>query len=139
MRGERIRQQFAALHPLPDILQPGLQVRVLLPLDQQIERIQNGQPRLDQGQKLLVEDHKLALPDLPSAELQLASGKQSPGLYPIDQVTLLHKALANLGFRVTMLHLLRQMAAIISDFYQKLGHVLVVLPLSPPKSSIQKH
>ena len=63
------------------------------------------------------------------AELNLAPGKQAPRLYPIDQVTLLHKALADLGFRVTMLHLLRQMAAIVSDFYQKLGHVLVVLPL----------
>jgi hypothetical protein len=38
-----------------------------------------------------------------------------------------------------MLDLLRQMAAIVSDFYQKLGHVLVVLLLFPPKSSIQQH
>ena len=82
---------------------------------------------------------KLALLDLPSAELQLAAGKQAPRLYPIDQVTLLHEALADLGLRVTMLHLLRQVAAIVSDFYQKLGHVLVVLPLMPLKSSIQQH
>ena len=52
---------------------------------------------------------------------------------------MLHEALAHLGLRVTMLHLLRQVPAIIRDFYQKLGHVLVVLPLSPPKSSIQSH
>ena len=72
-------------------------------------------------------------------ELQLAAGKKSSGLYPINQVTLLYEALANLGFRVTMLHLLGHVAAIVSDFYQKLGHVLrCSVPLSPPKSSIRK-
>ena len=69
-------------------------------------------------------------------------------LYPVDQVTLLHKALANLGFRVTMLHLLGQAPAIVRDLYQKLGHVLIRNPASashgsgypsPPKSSIQKY
>ena len=37
-----------------------------------------------------------------------------------------------------MLHLLRQVPAIVRDFYQKLGHALVWLPLFPPKSSIRK-
>ncbi len=37
-----------------------------------------------------------------------------------------------------MLHLLRQVPAIVRDFYQKLGHVLVLLPLTPPKSSIRR-
>ena len=131
LRRKGVGQQLAALHPVPHILQPGLQVRVLLPLDQQIQRTQDGQARLDQGQELLVEDHELALPDLPPAELQLSPGKQAPRLYPIDQVTLLHEALADLGFRVTMLHLLRQVAAIIRDFYQKLGHVLVCVTSLP--------
>ena len=128
LRGKGVGKQFAALHSFANILQQGLHVRVLLPLDQQIQRVQNRQSGLDQGQELLVEDHELALLDLPSPELKLAAGKQASGFYPIDQVTLLHKALANLGFRVTMFHLLRQMATIVRDFNQKLGHTQLRYP-----------
>ena len=118
--------------------QQRLQVRVLLPLDQQVERVQDGQSSLDQGQELLVENHKLALPDLAPANLQLAAGEQSPRLHPVDQVTLLHEALAHLGFGVTMFHLLRQVPAVIRDLHQKLRHALVLLPLCPLKSSIRR-
>ena len=44
-----------------------LQVRVLLPLDQQIERVQDRQAGFDQGQELLIENQKLTLLDLAPA------------------------------------------------------------------------
>jgi len=45
MRRESIGKQFAAFHSLPDILQNLPQVAILLPLDQQFQRVQNWQAR----------------------------------------------------------------------------------------------
>jgi len=37
----------------------------------------------------------------------------------------LYEAITNFGFGVAMLDLLGHVAAVVSDFYQKLGHVLI--------------
>jgi len=46
---------FSAFHSLPHVLQNLLQVAIPLPFDQQIQRVENRQPSLDQREKLLVE------------------------------------------------------------------------------------
>ena len=70
LRRERIGQQLSALDPVADVLQNLPQLRVFLPLDQQFERVQNGQSGPNQRQKLLVKDQKRVL-------LQLASSVQA--------------------------------------------------------------
>src|SRR6202035_1444219 len=127
---KRVGQQLPGFDPVAHILQQALQIRIALPLDQQIQRIQNRQPGFDQGKKLRVEDKKLALLDL-AAPSQPAR-KNSPRLDPIHQETLLHKAVANLGLGVAVLDLLQQVPALVRDFDYEFRHVLVRLPSSTP-------
>src|SRR6266849_1483327 len=102
-----------------------MQMRILLPLDQQVQRIQNRQPRLDQSQELLIENDKLALLDLPPPQLKLPSGKKAPWLDPVDQVTLLYETVANLRLRIAVLDLLQQVSAFVSCLYKKFSHALI--------------
>ena len=130
LRRERIGKQFSAFDPLAHVLQNLLQLRVLLPLDQQFERIQDGQPGPDQRQELLVEHQKRALLQLPPAAQRNSDGQHSLGLDPVDQIALLREAVAHLGFRVALLDVLLDPPAIVRDFYYKFRH----LPTFPPVS-----
>src|SRR5208282_2543662 len=98
---------------------------VALPLDQKIQRSQDGKARLDQGQKLLVENQKRRLLQLTlAAELPAARAEQGSRLNPIDKIALLHEPVVNLGFGIAILHLLPQMALFVGDFDQELCHSL---------------
>src|ERR1041385_6739997 len=101
-----------------------MQVFIGLTLNQEIERLQNRQSSFDQRQELLVEYQKLALLD-PAfiRKAQLAGSQNSPRLDPVDEVSLLHEPVANLGFRVSTLDLLQHVALVVGDFYQVLSHV----------------
>jgi hypothetical protein len=49
----------------------------------------------------------------------------------------LRKTVAHFGFRVSLLHLLLDVAAIVRDFYYKFRHWMILLPFpgySPPAS-----
>jgi hypothetical protein len=99
---------------------------VALPLDQQIERRQDRQTRLDQGQELLVENQKRGLlaacpgcPNFPPPALSMVSG-----LNPVDQIALLREAVVDLGFGIAVLHLLPQVALFVGDFDQEFCHYL---------------
>jgi len=59
--GEGIGEQLAAFYPLPYVSQQPQQILVPLPLDQKIQRCQDRQSRLNQRQKLLVEDQERRL------------------------------------------------------------------------------
>src|SRR5208282_6167622 len=65
--GEGIGEQLAAFYPLPYVSQQPQQILVPLPLDQKIQRCQDWQSRLNQRQKLLVEDQKRRLFQLAAA------------------------------------------------------------------------
>ena len=77
---ESIGQQLAALYPLAHVFEQLQQSFVPLPLDQKIQRRQDRQSRLDQRQKLLVEDQEGGLPqlavppDLPPPLLSMVRG-----------------------------------------------------------------
>jgi hypothetical protein len=58
---KRVGQQLAAFYALAYVFQLLQQRFVALPLDQEIERGQDRQSRLDQRQKLLVEDQERGL------------------------------------------------------------------------------
>src|ERR1019366_4870707 len=123
--GERIGQQLAPFYPLAYVFEQLEQRFVPLPLDQKIERGQDRQSRLDQRQKLLIENQKRGLPHLaPPPELASAGVEDGPGLDPVNEVSLLHEPVVDLRFRIPILHLLPQMALFVGDFDQELCHAL---------------
>src|SRR5215470_13500096 len=96
MGRESIRQQFTTLDSFLNVLQHGLEERVLLPLAQQFERLENRQSCLNQGQELLVEDHKHAQFQALSAPSQQACRRETRPVFDgIDQVSLLEEAVAD--------------------------------------------
>src|SRR5271165_6819072 len=84
MGGKGIGEQFAALDPLPHVLQDLLQLPVFLSLDQQVQGVQDRQASLDQRQKLLVKHQKRALLELAAASSSKPGslGKQSGRALP---------------------------------------------------------
>ena len=60
-RRGRIGEQLSAFDALTDVLENLPQLCVLLPLEQQFERVQDWQPRPDQSEELLIEDQKSIL------------------------------------------------------------------------------
>ena len=123
LRRERIGEQLSALHPVPDVLQNLPQLRVLLPLDQQFQRVQDGQSGPNQRQKLLVKHQKRVLLQLPPATQRNARRQHPLGLHPINEIALLRKAVAHLGFRVSLLDVLLDSSAIVRDFDYKFRHL----------------
>ena len=91
-------------------------------LNQQIERVQDGQAGLDQGEKLLVVDEERTLLELAAATAGEAGGKQSLRLDPVDEIALCGEALAHFGDGVALLHLLVGVAPFVRDFYDKFRH-----------------
>ena len=99
-------------------------MRIFLALDEQVERTEDGQASLNQGEKLLVENHKLALPDFsPAGERNLARGKKTAGFHPVNQVTLLHETVADFRLRVTAFHLLQKVSALVRRLDHKFRHM----------------
>ncbi len=125
MIGKGIGEQLAAFYPLADVFEHGAQVLVLLALDQQIERIQDGQAGLDQREELLVVDEEGALLELAATAQGKAAGKQPLGLDPVDEIALRGEAVAHLRDGVPLLHLLVGMTPIVSDFYYEFRHATV--------------
>ena len=123
-------QQLATFNPVAHVLQERLQVLVLLPLDQQIQGVQDRQPRLDQGQELLVEDDKLALLDLAPPPQGKIPGKHPPRLDPVHQEPLLHETVAHLGLGVPALYLFCKVPALIRYSYEKLAHSVTNYPVA---------
>src|ERR1700690_2476903 len=106
---------------------------ILLPLDQQVERVQDRQAGFNQGKKLLVENDKLALADLASpGKWRLAGSKQAAWLHPVNQVTLLHETVAHLGLGEPALDLLQQVPALVGCLNEKFCHLLTSVPLEIP-------
>src|ERR1035437_6917102 len=123
LRRKRVGEQLSAFDALPHVLQKLLQLRVLLPLDEQFERVQDGQPGPDQGQELLVKHQKRTLLQLPPPAQRNSRRQHSLGLNPVDEITLLREAVAHLGFRVALLDVLLDPPAIVRDFYYKFRHL----------------
>src|SRR5208282_6688370 len=105
---EGIRQQLAAFYALAYVFEQLQQKFVPLPLDQKIQRRQDRQSRLDQRQKLLVEDQERRPAQLAAtlSELAPAGAEDGPGLDPVHQVPLLREPVVDLGFGMPVLHLL---------------------------------
>ena len=122
LRLERIGEQLATAHPVVHILQHGTEEEIALPLDQQLQRLDDRQAGMDQGHELLVEDDKLLLLDLaPPREPDLGR-KQALGLDRIDQKALLSKAVADLDLRAPILGLLEDVAPFVGHLDQVFGH-----------------
>ncbi len=102
------------------------QVLVALAFDQQVERSQDREARLDQGQKLLVKNQESAVPELATPG-HAAGGQQAPRLHPIDEVPLLGVAVPHLRFRETMLDVLLEVALLVGDFDQEFCHAAIPL------------
>ena len=107
---EGFRQQLAATYTLVHVLQHRAEVRITLPLDQQLQRLDDRQAGVNQGHELLVENDELVLLDFaPLRQAQV--GRQQPfRFHRIDEETLLREAVANLGLRGPVLQLLENCA-----------------------------
>src|SRR5258708_28879350 len=101
-------------------------MRILLALDEQIQRIQNRQTGLDQRQKLLVINQKRTLLQLAPAACSEAARQQTLRLYPMNQIPLRGKAIAHLIHRVSLLDLLVGVPTLVREFYDKFRHVPVL-------------
>ncbi len=60
-------EQLSSAHPVAYIVQDRAEIRVPLPLHQQLKRLNDGQTGVDQRQELLIEDQKLLGLDLAAA------------------------------------------------------------------------
>src|SRR5271165_1955505 len=119
---EGIRQQFPALHAIPHVFEQLPQRLVALALDEQIERRQNRQPSLYQGQELLVENQERALPELIALSRKTPESEQAARFYPVHEVALLRETVPYLRLGVAVLHLLPQMALLVRDFDHEFCH-----------------
>ena len=61
---EGFRQQFAAAHAVAHVLQYGTEEEIALALNEEFQRLDDGQAGMNQGNELLVEDDELLLLDL---------------------------------------------------------------------------
>src|SRR5262249_31508980 len=122
LRRKGIRKQFAAFDAVAHILQQALKILIPLPLDQQIQRIEDRQPSLDQRQELLVEDYELALLNLAPPPDSEISRQQSARLDPINQQPLLHQPVAALGLGIAVLDMLEKAATFVGGFDQEFSH-----------------
>src|SRR5215472_473562 len=73
-----------------------------------------------------------------------AARHQPLRLYPVDVITLQHKAVAHLDLGNALFHMLMHISAFVRDFDYKFRHFLVFLPLfwmgkPTPKSTIRSH
>ena len=68
---------------------------------------------------------KVLLELAPLAELA-AAGEDGPRLDPIDEVSLLRKAVMNLGLGIAMFHLLPHVALLVGYFDQEFCHASIV-------------
>src|SRR5271165_6953149 len=75
LRRKGFRQQFATAQPLTHVLQQRAEEGIALPFKQQFQRLNDRQPGVNQGHKLLVEDDKLVLRDF-AALRQTEIGRQ---------------------------------------------------------------
>jgi hypothetical protein len=64
MRVEGVRERGARAHPIVDIVEHDLEHRVRDPLPEDVERLHERHPRLEQRREFLVEDEKLAAGNL---------------------------------------------------------------------------
>ena len=115
------RKQLPAFHPLANIFEQCAEIRIALALTQQIQAGEDGESRLNQGYKLLVEDDELVSPDLlPGTK---GRSEHAPVIFHrIDQEALLDKAVPNLFFREAALHLLEHATALVGHFYKEFSH-----------------
>jgi hypothetical protein len=104
------------------ILQHGTKEEIALPLDQQLQRLDDRQAGMDQGHELLVEDDKLLLLDLAPVRKPDLGRKQALGLDRIDQKALLREAVADLDLRAPILGLLEDVAPLVGHLDQVFGH-----------------
>jgi hypothetical protein len=82
---------------------------------------------VDQGQKLLVEDNKVALLDFAApSQGDLAARQKAPRLDGIHQEALLRITLTDLRRGVAVFDLLQRPAPVIGHSYQKFGHASCV-------------
>ena len=124
--GEGIGEQLAAFDPLAHIFKQMQQKLIALPLDQQIERRQDRQSRLDQRKKLLVENQeRRSVSACRAPALASAGAEDGAWLDPVDEITLLREPVMDLGFGIAVLHLLPQVALLVRDFDQELCHALL--------------
>src|SRR5258707_2280913 len=86
---ESVRKQLPALYAFADVFQQLQKEFVTLALDEQIERGQDRQASLHQGQKLLIKDQEGRLLQLAAAHGHSAGGEQTAGLHPVHQASLL--------------------------------------------------
>src|SRR5580700_5111159 len=101
-------------------------MRVPLALDQQVERVQDRESRLDQRQELLVINQKRAVLELAPPAEGKPTRKQSLGLYPVNQIALCGKTVAYLGHRVALLDLLVRVATLVREFDDEFCHFPVL-------------
>src|ERR1700691_1888154 len=91
LRLEGFREQFAAAHAIAHVLQHRTEEHIALPLDEQLERLNDGQTGMNEGDKLLVEDDKLVLPYLAPMGQSDVGGEQVFAANRIDEIALLRE------------------------------------------------
>ena len=106
---ERFRKQRALADIVADAADVGLELLVGQSVGQQVQRLQNGQARAEQGDELLVENEELL-----DVYLTLAPRRRDAQARcradGIDQVALVGEPLAQFGFAGRFQHLLPHLA-----------------------------
>src|SRR5215471_10482339 len=74
---EGVGDRGSGVDPLPDVREDAAQDRALLPLQQQLEGVEDRQPGLQQRDQLLVEDQEVAHLDVPAAAPTAAHQRQA--------------------------------------------------------------
>ena len=121
---ECVRQQFSAAHAVAHILQNGTEEDIALALNEQFQRLNDGQAGMDQGNELLVEDDELLLLDLAAPRQIDLAGEQAFRLDGVDEIALLGKAIADLRLRGAVLDLLQNVAPLVGHLDGVFGHYL---------------